>query len=140
MTTESVTLAIAVLGAVLGIINTWSGYNRDRLKLRVTQSNAFDPRSGKWMATGVSVINLSAFPVTIEEVGFHPTGNQDRFALFGGRTLSGEGLPARIESREAITFYVQIQSGIPQDFRPYCKTGCNNTVFGKRVRPAQSAN
>jgi len=34
--TESITLSIALVGAVLGVINTWHQLDRSRVKLRVT--------------------------------------------------------------------------------------------------------
>lgn len=34
-TLAAITLGIALLGAVLGILNTWRSFDRDRVKLRV---------------------------------------------------------------------------------------------------------
>ena len=37
---DGITLAIAVLGAALGIINTWKSIDKDRLKLKVIPKHA----------------------------------------------------------------------------------------------------
>lgn len=36
---QAITLAIAVLGAVLGVINTWLGLDKSRVKLRVAPAH-----------------------------------------------------------------------------------------------------
>jgi bacterioferritin-associated ferredoxin len=58
---SAVTLAVAIVGAVLGILNTWKAYDRDRPKLRVIPKHAIpvgaaDPR----LTFCIEVVNLSA--------------------------------------------------------------------------------
>lgn len=80
-TLENITLAIAVLGAVLGLMNTWYALDRTRVKLRVRPKHAFpvgaaDPR----LTFCIEVTNLSAFAVTIEETGVFYKGTESRGA------------------------------------------------------------
>jgi hypothetical protein len=65
---QVVTMAIAVLGAVLGIINTWYNLDKSRVKLKVTPAHAIpfgavDPK----LKFCVQITNLSFFPVTISD-------------------------------------------------------------------------
>src|SRR5678815_1261184 len=72
------TLSCAVVGAVLGIINTWHGLNQRRVKLKVlpkvaypiSHSGEFGPEMGC-----IEVTNLSTFPVTVRDVGFTIDGD-----------------------------------------------------------------
>jgi hypothetical protein len=43
--TQAITLSVAVLGAVLGVINTWQGLNKSRLKLKVKPAHDTRRRS-----------------------------------------------------------------------------------------------
>jgi len=69
-TFQAVTLAIAVLGAILGIINTWHNLDKRRVKLKVTPAHAIpvggmDPR----LQFCIEITNLSEFPLTISDAG-----------------------------------------------------------------------
>jgi hypothetical protein len=64
---DMVTLGLAGLGAVLGVMNTWQAMSRERLRLRVRPMQIV---SGGGLSFGIEVVNLSSFPVTVEEVGF----------------------------------------------------------------------
>ncbi len=73
---QGITLSIAVLGAVLGIINTWHSLDRSRVKLKVLPAHAIpvggvDPR----LTFCIEVTNMSAFAVTAHDVGvfYHDT-------------------------------------------------------------------
>jgi len=104
-----ITFGLAMLGAVLGVINTWRTINRDRLKLRVRFIRGISVHAPTMPSSvfGVEVTNLSSFPVTISEVGLHIEGTKSRAAFIphiisdGGKTL-----PRRLETREQITVYI----------------------------------
>ena len=67
------TISCAVLGAVLGVINTWHGLNQRRVKLKVVPMVAYPIVYGRKFDQEmgcVDVTNLSTFPVTLREVGF----------------------------------------------------------------------
>jgi hypothetical protein len=121
-TKEVVTIAIAAVGAVLGILNMafalWQ--KRVRLRVRVMVTLERDERMC------VVVTNLSEFPVTIESVGFVLdawyrrtlkkipvlrliAGKSMRGYLviknptIAGRALDEQTLPARLLPRESLT-------------------------------------
>ncbi len=124
---QGLTLAIAVLGAVLGVINTWHQLDRSRVKLRVVPKHAVpmgntDPR----LTFCIEVTNLSAFAVTIEEAGVFYAKTKARGAYSPPVLLDGQGWPRRLEPRTSVTVY-----GQPPESRPghrlrcaYARTAC----------------
>jgi len=151
-TLQLATLATAILGAVLGIINTWHQLSKDKVRLRVVPKMAFMTgpaevmigdrphsmaeefrRRGTPRRLCVEVINLSAFPVTISGVGFGKTA-QGRYALTRPDVTPGKSWPTRLEPREAVTVF----AGINEDLAPslmsepvaYAKTDCGVTQYG----------
>ncbi len=156
-TLETVTLTIAivgvacgVLGAVLGIINTHHQLSTTRVKLRVAPKVA-NPFSGDTMVTidrpssqfagfmadpakcrlCIEISNLSAFPVTIAEVGFGDPKDRARSILHKPTLSNHKAIPIRLESRESVTAYGQagnltLKSG-PQ---AYAVTDCGTVVLG----------
>lgn len=105
---QAATLAIALLGAVLGVINTWHGLDRTRVKLRVRPSHAIpfgnvDPR----LNFCIEVTNLSAFAVTICAVGVLYHGTKARGTMVQPMLADGGEWPRRLEPRSSITAYGQ---------------------------------
>jgi P pilus assembly chaperone PapD len=81
-TVQAITLAIAVLGAVLGIINTWHNLDKMRVKLVVRPKHAIPLGAANPKLTFcIEVTNLSSFAVTIAEVGVHYYGTSARGAI-----------------------------------------------------------
>lgn len=128
---ESITLAVAIIGAVLGIVNFWRATDLDRVRLKVIpQLYLFD--------TGlegicVEVVNLSAFAVTIRQIGFTLPGPQ---MLIGDMSWShlNETLPKRMEPRTSFTLY--FRPGTFEDPRladarnAFAKTACGLQFTG----------
>ncbi len=105
---QGITLAIAVLGAALGIINTWQALDKSRVKLRVRPKHAIpigvaDPR----LTFCIEVTNLSAFAVTVDETGVFYLGTDRRGAYTQPVLLDGKGWPRRLEARSSVTVYGQ---------------------------------
>jgi hypothetical protein len=102
-------LSIALLGAVLGIINTWKSIDRDRLKLKVIPKHAIpvgnfiDPQ----IRFCIEVINLSTFPVTITEVGVLYQDTNVRGASVNPIIIDGGPFPRRLEPRTSFTAYLR---------------------------------
>jgi hypothetical protein len=130
---QAATLAIAVLGAVLGVINTWHNLDKARVKLRVRPAHAVplgetDPN----LTFCVEVRNLSAFAVTISEVGVLFRGTMDRGAVLQPVTPDGGQWPRRLEPRTSVTVY----SHSPTSRNghklkcAYAKTQCGYTKTG----------
>lgn len=107
--TETITLSVAVLGAGLGILNTWNSISERKVKLRVIPKQAFGQG---WLGVSIEIINLSAFPVTVQEVGFLIGRGRGPFPrrapILDGMALGSVTMPCRIGSREAVTIVVEI--------------------------------
>jgi hypothetical protein len=132
---ESVTLAIAILGAALGILNLWRAYSADRVRLRVRPAFAFAVPNGEPMFS-IGVVNLSKFAVTVSEVGFTLGGSSiksERAAVPMPRIKDGGNWPRRLESRESVSTYLD-----PASFSPnkknighaYVRTSCGEVAYG----------
>jgi len=139
-----------VLGAVLGMINTWHQLNTSRVKLKVVPKMAFGQNAG-WVGDRpnelytrlvqsrtparlcVEVVNLSAFPVTIRDVGFGRT-SAIRHTLINADLSAEKTWPPRLESREAVTVYAPVGEdlnlNIMQKPVAYVKTDCGITRYG----------
>jgi hypothetical protein len=62
-------IALAAVGAVLGVMNTWNALSQRRVRLIVRPALAYFTGGGPPMFS-ISVTNMSSFPLTISEVGF----------------------------------------------------------------------
>jgi hypothetical protein len=100
-----VTLGIALLGAVLGIINTC--YNvmwRDRIRLKVVPVWLFF--GGGHEQLGIDVTNLSFLDVTVTGAGFAARGEKGFYSIVPAELLHGGVLPQRLQPRTSITILV----------------------------------
>ena len=129
---NAITLAVAVLGAVLGIINTWHGLSRSRVKLKVVPAHAIpigdvDPS----INFSIEVTNLSEFAVTIREVGLFYEGTKIRRALVP-IILDGGNWPRRLEPRTSVTGYGRAPhtTAGPKIRCAYARTDCGRTKTG----------
>ena len=104
---DGVTLSIAVLGAVLGIMNTWRSIDRDRVKLKVVPKQA-TPMSQYGIGQStlcIDVTNFSTFPIVITEVGLLYQGTPTRGAIINPIVIDGGSFPRKLEPRTSITVY-----------------------------------
>lgn len=138
---DFMTIGCAVLGAVLGVINTLTGLNQRRVKLRVTpkltvrnERGAFSHRTELLPngAPAVEVINLSAFPVTIAEAGFKLKGEKNsRVIPQPPFVFDNKPWPRRLESRESVTVYFSGNHMFPKNLgMAYATTDCEETREG----------
>lgn len=140
---QVVTMAIAVLGAVLGIINTWYNLDKSRVKLKVTPAHAIpfgavDPK----LKFCVQITNLSSFPVTISDAGVFFRGTKSRGAIVNPVFSEGGDWPKRLEPRSSISVYSQIPDA-PTGHKikcAYAMTQCGVVVTGKSGALKQIAN
>ena len=137
----SVTFAIAVLGAVLGIFSTWQQLSKDRVKLRVRPVCVFElTRDGPSAARlAIHVLNLSAFPITVSDVGLvRRTIRKPRMSLTSPILLDGKEWPRKLEPRESVTAHFGRDLNSARDLhlmtRAYATTMCGVTTYG--VSPA----
>ena len=132
---ELITFGLALLGAVLGVLNTWRTLNRDRVKLRVRFVHAYPLNAPQLVGKmyGIEITNLSAFTVTIAEAGLNILGSADRCPFIPHVTLDNKPLPRKLDSREQCSLYIS-QDALRDDvsFRDvYATTTCGIT---KRTR------
>lgn len=94
----AITLAIAVLGAALGILNTWNSINDRRVRIRVVPKWSIAPG---FSGMAIEVVNLSAFPITISEIGFtigRSRGTLPRRAPISAQMfVDGTALPIKLD-------------------------------------------
>ena len=104
----AITLAIAVLGAVLGMLNTWNSINDRRVRIRVVPKWSIAPG---FSGMAIEVVNLSAFAITISEIGFtigRSRGPLPRRAPIPGQMfVDGTDLPIKLDRHGSFsgTFY-----------------------------------
>ena len=113
-----------IAGTVLGVIAVYDLLNKNRVKLRVIPKLAWvDHRGMAWTAdrpapaghnpTGddppnrlaIEVVNLSAFAVTISQVGLGRVDAAKRGVFVVPELSLGKTWPVRLESREAVTAF-----------------------------------
>jgi hypothetical protein len=150
------TISCAVLGAVLGVINTWHGLNQRRVKLKVVPKVAYPvSRAESGLKVGymevtdpsvfpvtqpggpemgcIEVTNLSAFPVTVREVGFTIDGDprkKTRDAIFQPIVRDGGSWPRRLESRASVSLYFNWRRLKRKSKKAYVLTDCGEVGYG----------
>ena len=136
----AITLAIALLGAVLGIINTWHQLNRDRVRLRVTPKvvNLISGGNISDSKLCIEVINLSTFVVTVYGVGF--TSEKFDLLIIDPLLHDGGTWPRRLEPRQSVTAFLnedwKQSKDIPLARKAFARTECGVTCYGsiKRIK------
>lgn len=130
---DAITLSIAILGAVLGLVSTWHTLDRSRLKLKVRPAHAIpygaaDPN----INFCIEVTNLSDFAVTMKEVGFFYRGIKSRGAIVRPVLVDGGTWPRRLESRTSVTIYCHVSGeNIDKNIKvAYATTECGRTKTG----------
>lgn len=115
---SAITLAIAILGAVLGILNTWNSINDRRVRLRVVPKWSIGPN---FQGLAIEVVNLSAFPVTISEIGFtigrSRSGLPRRAPITSQKILNGTVLPIRLDRHHSFSAIFLSQGLSEHDIR-----------------------
>jgi hypothetical protein len=134
---DSITLITAIagvsfglLGAVLGVVNTWRAIDRDRIRIRVEPA-FFIRTDGIVKMDGYRLIitNLSYIPVTITQVGFTMRHGKDLLTFVSPIDCT---LPQRMEARTRLT------ASIPKPDSPdfldircaYADTACGKRFTG----------
>ena len=134
---QALTLVIASIGCVLGVLNTWKTYDKERVKLIVRPAHIIPVGAAAAMYPNarfsIEVINRSSFPVTVTEVGFLHRGLSSRAAVVMPIVIDGKGgFPRKIEAREAVSFYTEKPG--PRDGKPltcaYARTADGRTFKG----------
>ncbi len=132
---DYITLGAALLGAGLGIMNTWHAISARRVRLRVRPSFAIGP-AGQQMFS-IEVVNLSSFPLTISEVGFsldwRDIDRGSRAAVTMPIVIDRKPWPRRLEAREAVSLYFDPPDpgrGGKMIGKAYAQTSCGEVCYG----------
>jgi hypothetical protein len=138
---EIVTLAIAVLGAALGIINTCHAMWRDRVRLRVYCGTwIFIPNYGETSeGPQVTIVNLSGYTVFIDQITF-VTLEKDVRAHFEALP-NQEKLPFSMEPRASRTIKFVAGEEDRRIAKPLCcrvVTSCEKVLHATRSAPGDS--
>lgn len=136
---DVITLAIALVGAVLGVFSTWRVWLNDRVRVRVKVSYGLAGIPGPNdhpRTLAIDVVNLSAFPVTIVEVGFTLVDMPNRLGLALPEFLGGNRLPVRLEARTSATVIQPLVAFKHEHLvlleRAYVRTACGVTCKSGR--------
>ena len=130
------TISCAVTGAVLGVINTWNGLIQQRVKLKVIPKIAHPvtPTGEPGQKMGcIEVTNLSAFPVTVGDVGFTTDGDprkKGRMAITQPIIIDGGSWPRRLEARSSVSVYFHWRHLNREIKRAYVLTDCGQVSYG----------
>ena len=150
---DIVTRTAAAVGACLGLVNTWHTWRQRTVRLEVIPTTmevkrtvSTDIAGGKIEKTvcspAVSIVNLSPFPITLEEIGYelknHAPHSLSRVGL-PGRVSGGmwipDKLPQRLESHASlkVAWWDEDEKALKGKCirRAYAKTVCGTTVRGK---------
>jgi len=155
MDKESYTFIVAfagvvfgAVGTVLGIINFWRALIKDQTKIKVyPQLNAFlendSEQDGKVVSVArmcVEVINLSDFPVTINDVGFilNKYLRNGKVTFLDKQIMHGGKLPQRMEPRTSITVFHPNPALFINDAEKICGAYAT-TQCGKEFRGGNKA-
>lgn len=130
---DFVTLAIALLGALLGLLNTWQVFDKKRVKIHVVPKHAIpvgrvDPR----IKFCIEITNLSDFEITVVEVGVFFKGTTQRGAFIRPILLDSSGWPRRLAPRASVTVYGHSPENSEYPLKcVYATTACGVTKTGK---------
>ncbi len=143
---EPVTLGIAILGAVTGItgigLSIWAMYrelDRDRVKLKVIPNIAIPVGDGYFPHTmTIEVTNLSAFPVSIAQVGVLFRDSEETGFCLETRTVDGGPVHRRMDPRTSMS--VMFPAEFIRD-RKFGRVRCAlvTTACGERVEGTSGA-
>ncbi len=140
---EAITLVFALIGAILGLFNTWIQLSKERVKLVVMPKHAILMGGAPGQIQFcVEVINLSSFPITVSEVGFFYRGT-DKRSVISPITSDGGPFPRRLEPRRAVSLYSERPRSLINDNKIKCAfamTDCGVICTGTSPALRQLAN
>lgn len=137
---EWLTFGIAIVGAVLGVLNTWHAISQSSPKMRVRMLYTYSTPKVELVGFSIDVTNLSSFALTVTEVGFSlsPWWRRDIERLYlNPHEAAGNALPVRLESRQSASFYFPGElKGLSTKkvTAAYAKTDCG--VYFRGITPA----
>jgi len=151
-TKDYVTLVLGAVGATLGVVNFIQKLADERVRLRVTPKLSFRAGGGVFNdkhasrlvhlletygppTISVEVINLSKFPIVVDEVGLCESDTSKERAPFLQPILTdGQKWPLRLEPRASATVLSSGDHALSYPFtsrtRGYAATACDTIKTG----------
>lgn len=128
---DLVIFGVALIGAGLGLLNYWRSIARDRVSLRVKPHGYITSTGDSGIA--IEVLNLSAFAVTVSQVGFDMEDGKI-FLMIPYAALGGKAPPQRLEPRSSFTTHFmpgkEKLEGFASITRAFGKTACEERFTG----------
>lgn len=128
---DLLTMGTALVGAVLGVMNTWNAMNQKRVHLRVTPAFTLDQNYNP-VAFSIEITNLSAFAVTVAEIGVTLSKKQ-RAVIKHPQFLDRNEWPRRLEARATVTAHfdpVELAGLGSTIKKAYVRTACSEYRYG----------
>ena len=140
-----------LIGASLGIFNTFQQWRKDKVRLRLVPKiyrnvdgagrlcSARIPTETQitWNGFCFEIVNLSVFSITINEIGIVWTEKDSRVVFDKPEINNNGSLPKKLEARESLICYIPSKSpytifteGLPFAKCFYATTSCGVTVTG----------
>jgi hypothetical protein len=138
MLIDPFSFSIGAAGTLLGVLNYWRTWEKDRVRVRVRAGISLTVgRHGSEKGLFVEAVNLSNFPVTITSVRFLVEGTDWVLHLMPP-FLNGENLPKRLEPRDAISLYTSSEVlGDPRTMTIKDVVAC--TACGEQIKGGRKA-
>jgi hypothetical protein len=125
---DYITPTVAIVGAVLGIVNLAITIGQRRVRLSIRPTQAVGAKS-----YCIEVVNLSSFPVTISKVGFCRIGATGKRRVPINKPIVSGDWPKRLQSREAVLISFDPREDIrarETTINVYASTSCGKIVDG----------
>jgi hypothetical protein len=152
---KSVAALAAVIGIPLGIYNLWVAISSRKLKLKiipqsitlqyddnqiggsivVNSIDEFNEATGEFL---IEVINMSSFPVIVNQVGFKLNIRPDSFIIDKPIIKDNGPWPRKLEHRDSVSLYCSLSDLInsPRSIsikNAFAETACGTTCTGTSV-------
>jgi hypothetical protein len=132
-TKDVVALVMAAVGAVLGILNSWRMFDRDRVRIKVVPRKYVTSNGDRGLC--VDVINLGYVAVTVTQLVIDLRKQRGHMFWFTPGFYESAKLPYRLEPRASITVYVSPAAAqnpeIREGRRVIAKTACGRIFYGQ---------
>ena len=158
---EWLALVVAIFGLSLGIYNAWTQSKLRRVRIKVIPLSVEVIRQGTssefgsiqelpFRSPGIEVVNLSAFPITVADVGYefrtgenYPLSRLDKGGRFNGHFWIFDKLPQRLEARSSLRVALWDKD---EEYlkgkriqRCYAITECHTSAYGRNPSLQETA-
>lgn len=131
---DDVTLSIALMGALLGLLNTWRSFAKDRPRLRVSVKGWLSSCGDSGFC--VEVANTGFVPVSVSQVGILLRRPRGRVFLFAPYGLGVQDFPHALGAGESMTVYAppgtDENPALAHASRAFVRTAAGLTFCGRR--------